>query len=279
MKRISTSFVLLLGITACAGPGGMGPGGGLMYRVPDNPSLVYLTADTSTIDIDAGPMGSMRMRGTGTATLGVTFARSADGVQVTTSFQKLNSRLSNPMGGAQTASESDLEGDLVFTMDSKGHSTVVSVPETRGAAGQLANPQALAFELFPLLPGSAVNPGDTWTDTLHYAVETDEASTESTSVRTYTLQGDTVVDGRTLLHISMSGRADVVGTGVTQGMEVTQIFSGGVDGTILWDPARSVYVYGMFEQDMDGTVEVPGAGMPPMPMSVRGTSYVRLQES
>lgn len=250
-----------------------------MYRVPDTPSLVYVTGDTSTIDVDAGPMGSMRMRGTGTATLGVTFTRSPEGVQVTTTFQELEARLSNPMGGAQTASQADVEGDLVFTMDARGHSTVVAVPETRGSAGQLANPEALAYELFPLLPGEVVNPGDTWTDTLRYQVETDEASTESTSVRTYTVQGDTMVDGRTLLHITMSGRADVVGTGSNQGMEVTQIFAGDVEGTILWDPARALYVYGAFEQDMDGTVEVPAAGIPPMPMTVRGKSHVRLREN
>jgi hypothetical protein len=279
MKRLSASLILFLGLTACAGPGGMGPGGGLTYTVPDNPSLVYLTGDTSTIDIDAGPMGSMRIRGTGAATLGVTFARSPEGIQVTATFQELSARLTNPMGGAQTATQDDVEGNLVFTMDRQGHSSVVSVPETRGAAGQLANPEALAYELFPLLPGGTVNPGETWTDTLHYQVDSDEATTESTSVRTYTLQGDTVVDGRTLLHITMSGRADVMGTGSNQGMEVTQIFAGDVEGTIFWDPARAVYVYGVFEQDMDGTVEVPGAGMPPMPLTVRGISHVRLREN
>lgn len=279
MKSVAATIVLLLGLTACAGPGGVSPRGGLMYQVPGTPSVVYLTGDTSNIDIDAGPMGTMSMRGTGTSTVAVTFAQAEEGIQVTASFQELNARLSQPMGGAQTATEDDLVGDLVFTMDAKGHTSVVSVPETKGMAGELANPHSMVYEFFPLLPGGVVDPGESWTDSLHYQIETETGEVESSSVMTYTLQGDTVVDGVSLLHITVEGSGDVVGSGVTEGMEVTQIFSGDVTGTILWDPARSLYVSGKFERDMDGTVEVPAAGMPPMPMKVTGTSHVTIQGS
>lgn len=279
MKSVATSFILLLGLTACAGPGGTSPGGGLMYQVPETPSVVYLTGDTSNIEIDAGPMGNLRMRGTGTSTMAVTFARGEGGVQVTATFQELKARLSQPMGGAQSATEADVVGNIVFTLDSKGHSAVVSLPEVKGAADQLANPQGFVYEFFPLLPGGAVKPGDTWTDTLHYRIETDQGDSESTSIMTYTLQGDTVVDGASLLLITMDGSAEVIATGVTEGMDVTQVFSGDIEGTVLWDAARALYVSGSFERDMDGTVEVPAAGMPPMPMKVTGMSHVRLQRN
>jgi hypothetical protein len=248
-----------------------------MYRVPDPPSLTYVTGDTTNIDIDAGAMGNLRMRGTGTSTMSAAFSRSAEGIQVTARFLQLDARLSQPMGGAQTATEADVAGDIVFALDSRGHATVISLPEAKGAAPQLANPQTLAYEFFPILPGEGMDPGDTWIDTLSYEVEVDQGMTESTSVLTYTLQGDTVLDGRSLLVITVTGRADVVGSGVTEGMEVIQVFSGDVEGTILWDPRRSIYVSGFFERDMDGTVEVPAAGMPPMPMTVSGRSHVRLQ--
>ena len=75
----------------------------------------------------------------------------------------------------------------------------------------------------------------------------------------------------------MDGNAEAVTFAVTEGMEVTQIFSGDISGSILWDPARAVFVAGSFDQDMSGTVEVPAAGMPPMPLTVRGTSHVKLQ--
>ena len=277
MKSIATSFILLMGLAACVGPFAASPGGGLMYQVPDMPELVYLTGDTTNIDIDAGPMGSLRMRGTGTATLAMSFERGAEGIQVTTTFQELDARMSQPMGGAQTADEDDIEGTLVFTLDERGHATLVSLPEMKGEAATLASPHAIALQFFPLLPGGAASPGDSWTDTIHFEAEVGPGETTSTTIATYTLQGDTVVDGVNLLSISMEGNAEVVTFAVTEGMEVTQIFSGDISGAILWDPARSIFVGGVFEQDMSGTVEVPAAGMPPMPLTVRGTSHVRLQ--
>lgn len=277
MKRLILAVALLWGLSACIGPSSAGPDGGLMYTVPEAPALTYVTGDTSNIDIDAGPMGSMRMRGTGTATLAMTFERSPDGVQVTAHFQDLEARLSQPMGGAQTADEEDLEGPLVFTMDSRGHSTIVSLPEMKGQAAELAGPHAIAYQFFPLLPGGAADPGDTWTDTIHYEAEVGQGETMSTMVMTYTLQGDTVVDGMNLLKIGMVGTADVTAFAVTQGMDVTQVFSGDVSGTALWDPARSIYVGGYTESEMTGSVEVPAAGMPPMPLNVSARSHVKLQ--
>ena len=277
MKPATLASLLLLSVSACAGPGSAGPGGGLMYQVPDAPELVYVTGDTSNIDIDAGAMGSLRMRGTGTATLAMTFERSAEGLQVSATFRELNARLSQPMGGAQSADEDDVEGPLVFTMDSKGHATIVSLPEMKGQAAELASPHAIAYQFVPLLPGTVANPGDAWTDTIHYEAEVGQGDITSTMVMTYTMVGDTVVDGMNLLHFSVDGTADVVAYGVTEGMEVTQSFSGDITGMMLWDPARAIFFGGMTEQDMSGTVEVPAAGMPPMPLRVRGTSHVRLQ--
>jgi hypothetical protein len=99
----------------------------------------------------------------------------------------------------------------------------------------------------------------------------------STTVLTYTLQGDTVVDGATLLHVTYQGQADVVGTGFQEGMEVIQAVSGDVTGMFLWDPAQHLYVGGESAQDFSGTVEVPAAGMPPMPMSLKGNGSVWMQ--
>jgi hypothetical protein len=108
-------------------------------------------------------------------------------------------------------------------------------------------------------------------------IETDEGDAETNSIITYTLQGDTVVDGVNLLKITAMGTGEVVANAVTEGMDVTQVFAGDVEGTVLWDPARSLYVSGYFEREMDGTVEVPAAGMPPMPLTLSGKAHVKLQ--
>ncbi|MFC1661454.1 hypothetical protein ACFL3S_08405 [Gemmatimonadota bacterium] len=277
MKRVVPFCISLFGLAACAGPGGVSPTGGLMYQVPEPAGLVYLTGDTTNIDIDAGAMGSFRMRSTSEATVEMEFARGAEGVQVTARFQDLNARMSQPMGGAISATEEDVKGDIVFTLDRKGKATVVTIPEVEGQAGQLANPHGLAYQFFPLLPGSAVDPGDTWTDTIQYEADLPEGSVAFLGVMTYVLQGDTTVDGMNLLHVTFDGEGEVTGSGITEGMDVIQTFSGGMDGFFLWDAVRGVMVATETTTDMSGTVEVPAAGMPPMPMKAAGTSRARLQ--
>jgi len=275
LSAAAAVFLLLLATTAC-GPGVATPSGGLMYQVPETPTLRYLSGDTTNIDVDAGGMGSLRMRSTSEATVRFDFARGAEGLQVTAIFEDLQARMTQPMGGAQTASEEDVEGELVFTMTGEGDASVVSMPELRGTAGTLANPHALAYEFFPRLPGDVVNPGEMWTDTISYEAELPDGSVSSSSVITYTLQGDTLVDGQNLLLVTYEGEGEVVGEAVTQGMAVTQTFGGDVEGMFLWDPVRSLMVKGESSHDMDGTVDVPAAGMPPMPMTARGASHVRL---
>ena len=149
----------------------------------------------------------------------------------------------------------------------------------KGAAEQLVSPASFVHEFFPRLPGSAVESGATWTDTIQYEVSTGQGDVSSHSVLTYTVVGDTVVDGTSLLKVSYEGEADVVGAGVTEGMEVIQTFGGEVSGMFLWDLDRGIMIAGESSQDMDGTVEVPAAGMPPMPMSLTGSGTVRLRGS
>ena len=175
MKYVAASALLFFGFAACAGPGGVSPSGGLMYRVPDSPSVVYFAESSQDINIDAGAMGNMTMTATSTVTLAMSFSSGADGIQVTTTFEELSASMTQPMGGSLSASESDIEGDLVFTMDEMGKGTVVTLPKTKGSAEQLVSPATFVHEFFPRLPGGPVNPGDSWTDTIQYEVQTADA--------------------------------------------------------------------------------------------------------
>ena len=158
MKYVAVSALLLFGLAACAGPGGVSPSRGLMYQVPESPSVVYVAESSQDISIDAGDMGNMTMTASSEATLAMSFAAGADGTQVTTTFETLSASMTQPMGGSLSASESDIEGDLVFTIDEKGKGTVVTLPEMKGSAEQLVSPVSFVHEFFPRLPGGAVNP-------------------------------------------------------------------------------------------------------------------------
>lgn len=277
MKYVAASAALLFGLAACSGPGGVTPSGGLMYTVPATSSVVYIAESTQNISIDAGPMGSMAMTANSEAELAMAFASGPDGIQVTTTFQKVSASMDNPMGGAETASESDIDGQLVFTIDKTGKGTLVSAPEVKGTAEQLISPTTFVYEFFPRLPGGAATPGDMWTDTIQYEINMEQGDVSSSSVVTYTLVGDTVVDGLTLLHVTYEGDAEAVGTALSGGTEVIQTFAGDLTGMFLWDPARSLMVWSESSQDLDGTVEVPAAGMPPMPMTISGSGTAYLQ--
>jgi hypothetical protein len=277
MKYVAASALLLFGMAACSGPGAVTPRGGLMYELPETPTLVYVSESSQDVSVDAGAMGTMDIQGSSEITLAVTFAPAEEGMQVTVEFQELSASLTNPMAGTTTASESDIEGNLVFIMDKMGKGTPVSTPEVKGDAEQLVQPGGLVHEFFPRLPGAAVNPGDTWTDTVAYELPVADGSSSSSSVTTYTLVGDTVVDGVTLMKVTYDGEGEAVAEVMTQGMEVIQSFSGDVTGMFLWDPARGVMTFNESFQDMDGMTEVPAAGIPPMPMTISGSGTVRLQ--
>jgi hypothetical protein len=90
------------------------------------------------------------------------------------------------------------------------------------------------------------------------------------------LVGGTVVEGLSLLLVSYRGTTETVQTMVNGGMEMIQSLSGDSEGRFLWDPARSLLVSGDRTVELDGTNEVPALGLPPMPISVRGTSRARL---
>jgi len=277
MKYVALSALLLFSMAACAGPGAVTPSKGLMYEVPGTPSVVYHAVSSQNVNIDVPGMGPMNVQGSSEANLALSFAPSGAGVQVTVAFETLTASMSNPMAGPMTASESDIEGDLVFTMDERGRGTLVTIPEVKGDAEALVTPASFAHEFFPRLPGTSVTAGDVWTDTISYEVEAAGGTSETLSVLTYTVAGDTVVAGTTLLHVTYEGNTDVVSQVMNEGMEMIQAASGSVTGMFLWDPARSLMVFTESSADLDGSVEIPAAGMASMPLTVTGSGTVQLQ--
>ncbi len=277
MKYAAAAALLLFGLPACSGPGSVSPKKALVYEMPETPTLIYVSEGTQNQAMDAGPMGAVNTQVSSEGTLAMTFAPVEGGLEVTVEFQKLTASLSNPMMGTQTASESDIDGNLVFTIDAFGHGTLVSTPEVAGSAAQLIRPGGLVYEFFPRLPGRAVDAGDTWTDTTSYELPAAEGLVTMESITDYTVVGDTVVDGVSLIHISFSSEIDSHAEVSAQGMDVIQDTSGQVTGIYLWDPARGVLVFAESEVNLDGSTEVPAAGIPPMASTTTGSGTVRLQ--
>ncbi|HSH75067.1 MAG TPA: hypothetical protein VLA09_05270, partial [Longimicrobiales bacterium] len=135
---------------------------------------------------------------------------------------------------------------------------------------------AVAHSIFPGLPGRAVAMGDRWVDTVAYSDDLSGGEASQRSITEYTVVGDAVVEGRSLVEITFKGTSDSRQTMALQGAEVRQETLTEIEGHVLWDVERGL----LFEREMrsvgTGTVRValaPG----PLPTRVESRSRVRLQ--
>ena len=265
---------LATALAACSGYGGPAPPRPLAYDVPSPPAATYQVTDTTVIGI-VTPMGDMAVDAEMDVTVAMAFERAAEGVRVTGSVENFSASQTNPMTGRQSVDADDLSGSLDYTIGRRGDVEIASLPELPAAAEQLSPFSSIARELFPPLPDAVVEPGGMWVDTVTWATELSSAETRSNAVLTYTLVGDTLVDGRTLLHFSVVSEASLE-VDVTQGgMAMTQSMAGSSSGFIFWDTDRGLPVYQESTRELEGNLEM--AGMPPLPMSASGTTRVWLR--
>jgi hypothetical protein len=271
-SRLLALAAVSVAVTGCGG--GPPAPAGLAYSLPDPPAVTYTTADTALMDIDAGGQ-AFQVDVATSSTLGATFARVADGVRVSLEVKKLSGSQSNPMGAPVTADASGISGPLVFSLDRRGVATVVSQPEVQLSAQTFFQPLAVAHTFFPRLPGRAARAGDAWTDTIHYEGPQGAGSVNTTAVMKYTVMGDTLVGGRSLVKIGVEGSADSRASGSFGGMDFSQNMSGTTTGWVLWDLGRSLMTEMFDDSDAKGSMDVSAASFP-LTVHVRGRSRARL---
>lgn len=271
-SRAAVTAFATLSLAACGG----GPSGppALAYGLPDPAAVTYVMTDTAVMDIDAQGQNMQANMGSA-ATLGATFARAAEGVQVTLEVRDLAATVGNPMG-SQSADESGITGPLVLGLDRRGAVTVVSQPQLTETASQFFQPLSVAHGMFPRLPGRAAALGQSWTDTIRYEGAQGPGSVKAETVLTYTVEGDTLVGGRSLVKISLGGTSESSAGGVITGMDFTQAVAGTVTGWVLWDQQRSLMVESYAASDARGTMEVSAAPFP-LGLRVRTQSRVKMQ--
>ena len=275
MNRRNLLAIIATGtVAACAGyGGGPAPARPLAYEVPSPPMANYHFSDSMSISMTT-PGGDMVIGGVTSATLGMTFARDAGGVRVTSTVDAFEASMNNPMTGTQSVGADAVSGNLEFVIGRRGAVEVTSLPELSGELAQLSPFAAIAHEMFPPLPDHVVETGGIWVDTVTWTTDAESMETTSTGILTFTLVGDTVVDGRTLLNFAMTGEVAAEATVNQGGMAITQDMEGSQVGFILWDTERGLPVYEEAERELEGTTSVPGMGS--FPMSTTGTTRIRL---
>jgi hypothetical protein len=272
-KRVLSTLVLSSLVAACAPPSPPA----LAYRVPATPDVVYEYADTSVVSVSVmGQILEMSQRGVGT--YGVGFASSPEGVRVTLTVQSLDASLAQPMGASVRVDEGDVDGALVFTLGRRGEASLVERPDVEAQASLMVSAMSLAHTFFPRLPGRAVAPGESWTDTIAFSGQETGGDRSERSVVRYTVTGDTIVSGRPLLVIALDATTESSNTMVISGMSVSQRSDLDVTGTILWDHQRGLLVESVRRARGAGTASVPIAPAP-LPIRIESTQRVRLLRS
>ena len=273
-RRALLTIIATVAPAGCTGPGAPSPAGTLSYGVPSPPGAVYHIGDTMSIDMNTGA-GSVEVTGAGSVTVGLAFRTDPGGVRVVGTVEAFQGIATNPMMGTETADLDDLSGNLEVVIGRHGVEEVVSFPELSGPVAQMSSFPALGYLLFPRLPGGDVDPGATWMDTVNASTETDGATTTTTTVGTYTLVGDTLVDGRSLVHIAVANQVSMETKMEEGGMSIAQNVSGSTDGFVLWDPERRLVAYAEYERDAEGTMSMGPMGS--MGMTITGPTRIRLE--
>ena len=257
---------------ACATPATPAPEDPLSYGANPAPASYEIT-DTLVLDISS-PLGAFEVEGGASATMALAFAPDPLGVRVTGTVESFEASMTNPMGPAETAGLDDISGVLQVLVGRYGVVEVTSFPEVSGALAAASAFPALPHLLFPRLAEGVVDPGSTWTDSVTVTVD-GEVTLTATTISTYTLAGDTLVDGRALQHITVAAQGSIEFQVDQQGTLISQMVEGSANGFLLWDPERRLVTHGRFEGDMEGEMTMPG--VPPIPVGIARTTVLRLR--
>lgn len=260
-------------LAGCTGPGSPYPPGWLSYGFPSPPYAVYEIADT-VAGMAKSPVGDLEIAGQYGMSLDLSFERAPEGMRVRGIAKGFEGTLSDPVHAAVAADLEYLTGTLEFVMNRRGVVEVMSFPELSGLDAEVFSFAGLAYDLFPRLPDTIVEPGGTWLDTLRWHTDGYVTEVISRTVYDYTLVGDTVVDGRRLLHIAAAGKVDLrIYTG-RAGNLTRQSMRGSSTGVILWDPESRLVTSHEYERDLEGTVSRPNRA----PFGLRLTELVRIRQ-
>jgi hypothetical protein len=251
----------------------------LAYGTPTPPTLTYEFADSTVLDIQAGPAGAIRVSAGMRGTAEMKFDASGGNQKVTITFPQFAGSFSNSAGGGVVnATQADIKGPLVLSVTQRGVVTVDSRPEVTQAFRSVAGVDNEFRRLFVRLPARLVRPGATWTDTIPGEDTNEGLTTRHSSVVRSTYVRDTVLAGRTLNVISWEADRTLQISGTSQGVEIVQRLRGSSNAVTLWDPERRAIHSRTENSQLTGTFDLPAMGMTNMPITSTGRSVQQLRQ-
>lgn len=252
MKRsVFPAVTAALAAAGFSGPGGSGPGAppptgtpaqspllrqeALAHAVPSVSTATYDVVDTILMSIGS-PAGVTELTAVAATTLSVSFGSDGDRVRVNAEVVDFAGSTGNPAMGTRSLGSDDARGSMIFVVGPTGTVELVQRPVLSADAGQFSLFNQLPYDLFPGLPGRVAGPAESWSDTVVWNSSVGGMETTSTMARTYTLAGNTVQDGRSLLVISLSAEVAISNSGSQGGRASGTTITGSLAGHLLWDP-------------------------------------------
>jgi len=227
------------------------------YHVHDTMAITIASADTMATTIALAP-GGIELTAVAITSLRLAFEEESDGMRVVAEIVDFGGSVGNPEMGMQTLEKDDAQGEMVFLVGSKGVTESVSRPDLSDDAGQFSLFNQLPHDLFPGLPGGAVEAGDSWSDSVVWRSSAGGMATTSTASRAYRLVGDTLLDGRSVLEISLLADVQISGSGSQGGIATSQYIEGIVMGRLFWDPEDRLLHYAELHRDLRGSASMEG---------------------
>lgn len=261
-------------VAGCGGVGSAPAIPSLEYGLPEPAQVSYRM--TQAMEMAMSVMGQeMATDSEMDMTLAVGFQETSGGVRVAMSVTEATAESIDPMTGATRADEGDIEGDLVLFLTGTGDVTVESLPEISGDGADLFQFLSMAHAFFPHLPGTAAEAGSSWTGTIAFSGEEGQGFVDAAGTAEYTVLGDTLIDGRSLLKVSMTGVMELAVAVSAEGADVEVSANTEGQGVFLWDASAGLLV------EMTGTAEGLGSatvvGLPDaIPLAISSETRIEL---
>lgn len=268
--------ILALAAALAAAPGFTpatpAPQDALAWGLPSMSAATYHVADTMRIEIQAPP-GTVSMTALAHATLEADFAEDAGGFRASAAVTDFAGTVTNPAMGSQSMGSEVVRGAVVVVVGPTGVTELAGKPELAPQAGQFSLFDELGYHMFPGLPGREAAVGDTWTDTYTWSASNQGMNTTSTVTRTYTLEAETVIDGRPLQAIAVSATVEISGSGNQEGVALTQEIAGSVTGHYYRDAEAGLLHSAVLQREYTGESTVGDA--PPISLTFNGPQHIR----
>lgn len=238
----------------------------LRYASPMPGTVTFTTVDSLESTTSGLPTGEMESQGVMRFVSRLQFTPVADGMAVRATLEMMSGTMQTPMGPVPL--DADRVDPVEFTMGVEGPdpdqmpASFGAMPDP-GSPGAAASLMGMSRALSGLLrlPGRALMPGESWTDTIRITQRVDGLTVEVTGTMRGTYESDTAVDGRTLNVLRITSEVTSQGSGTMMDQSVTQSVTADSREMVLWDSARHIPLFRDGETETESEMIMEGQGL------------------